>query len=337
MSSSAALKLFDLVQSHRITAVIYVAAKLGIAELLRDGPRTTDDLAAATGADRGALSRLLRGLSAVGICSRERDGRYALTSMGTALDGEAGHSFKAWAIFEGEMLSDRWSGLLETVRTGKTAAELLGFSSSFEMMARSPENIAIFNAAMADLTRLVTPDVLRAYDFSRVSHLMDVGGGAGEFVAAAARQYPRMRATVFDLQRCEEAATRHLQDAGVSDRAAFMAGDFFEAVPAIADLILLKSIIHDWNDERSRLILRNCRKALPQHGTLLLLERILPDAPSDSDEDRANVMSDLNMLRGPGGRERTRGEYHRLLDDAGFRPKDIYPAGRFNVIEARPA
>ena len=138
-SSMSALRLFDLIQSHRVTAVIFVAARLGIAELLRDGPKAVGEIARATGADERALGRLLTALSTIGICSRTGDGRYALTEIGVNLDGAADQSFKGWAIFEGEMLSKSWNGMLESVMTGKTAAQLLGFGSSFDLMARSPE------------------------------------------------------------------------------------------------------------------------------------------------------------------------------------------------------
>jgi len=164
---------------------------------------------------------------------------------------------------------------------------------------------------------------------------MDVGGGSGEFIGAVARKYPHIRAIVFDLPRCAETATRHLERAGVSDRANFVAGDFFEAIPNLADTIILKSVIHDWNDERSSVVLQNCRRALPENGTLLLVERMMPEAPGTSDEDRAQAMSDLNMLRGPGGLERTEQQYRHLLNESGFRPVAVHPAGRFNVIEAR--
>jgi len=320
-SSTSALKLFDLIQSHRVTAVIYVAARLGIAELLRDGSRSLNELADATGADRHALGRLLTALSTVGVCARAGEDRYVLTEIGAALDGAADHSFKGWAIFEGEMLSKSWNGMLESIMTGKTAAQLLGLSNSFDLMSRAPENVRIFNAAMVDLTRLVTPDILSAYDFGRVSHLMDVGGGSGELIAAVAKEYPRLRATVFDLPRCAETANEHLQRAGVSDRTSFLAGDFFKTVPAVADAIILKSVIHDWDDARSGTILQNCRRALPRHGTLLVVERIMPDAPTVTDEDKAHAMSDLNMLRGPGGLERTEKEYRHLLNENGFRPE----------------
>ncbi len=338
-SSTPAIRLLDLIQSHRVTVVIYVAAKLGIAELLRDGPRSLAELAEATGVDQAALRRMLTALSTVGICSRSGQDRtsfqYSLTEMGKALDGEAEQSFKAWAIFEGEMLARSWNGMIESIVTGKTAAQLSGLDSSFDLMARVPENIGIFNAAMADLTRLVTPGILRAYDFSHISHLMDVGGGSGELIGSVAKQYPALRATVFDLPRCAESANNHLRRVGVSDRAEFLAGDFFETIPAIAEAIILKSVIHDWNDERSALILRNCRQALPENGTLLLVERIMPESPTVTDEDRAHAMSDLNMLRGPGGLERTGNEYRRLLSESGFRPTSVHPAGRFSVIEAR--
>ena len=334
-SSAAALKLFDLIQSHRVTAVIYVAAELGIAELLRNGTRSLNDLAEATGADRHALGRLLTALSTVGICSRVGADGYSLTEVGAALDSSAEKSFKAWAIFEGDMLFKSWHGMLETVMTGRTAAQLLGAGNSFELMARTPANVGLFNAAMADLTRLVTPDVLGAYDFGRIDCLMDVGGGAGELIGAVTKQYPGLRGIVFDLPRCAEAANAHLERVGVSDRTRFVAGDFFDSIPKFADAIILKSVIHDWNDERSAAILRNCRRALPENATLLLVERLMPELPGTSDEDRANAMSDLNMLRGPGGLERTEQEYRRLLHDCGFHPIAVYPAGRFSVIEAR--
>ena len=183
--------------------------------------------------------------------------------MGAGLDGAAEQSFKSWAIFEAEMLSKRWSGMLESVMTGKTAAELQGLANSFELMGRTPELVDKFNAAMTELTRLVTPDILRSYDFSGISHLMDVGGGSGELLGAIAQQNRKLRGTVFDLPRCAEAASKHLGQIGISDRVEFVAGDFFKSVPAIADAIILKSIIHDWNDARSISILRNCREALP--------------------------------------------------------------------------
>ncbi|MGE9009138.1 methyltransferase [Leptospira interrogans] len=334
-SQQSALKLLDLIQSHRITAAIHVAVRLGLAELLRDCPQTVGKLAAATGADEQALGRLLTALSTIGLFARTSDNAYALTDVGACLDGASEQSFKAWAILEAEMLTRTWAGLLETIMTGKTAAQLMGLENSFDLMGQTPGNVAKFNAAMTDLTRLVTPEILRCYDFSGLSHLMDVGGGSGELLGAIARQNPQLRGTVFDLPRCAEAATGHLRHIGVSDRVDFAAGDFFQRVPPATDAIILKSVIHDWDDTRSTSILSNCREALPGSGKLLLVERLMPESPTTTGEHRAHALSDLNMLRGPGGLERTERQYAELLAQSGFVLAAIYPAGRFNVIEAR--
>jgi hypothetical protein len=336
-SSPAALRLLDLVQSHRITAVIYVAARLGIADHLSAGPKSLDDLVEATGANRAALARLLTALRTIGICEPDGAEQYTLTETGAALAGNAGLSFKAWAILEGQLLSKSWNGMLETIMSGRTAAELQGFDNSFDLMARVPENVGIFNAAMTDMTRLVTADVLAAYDFSRFAHLMDVGGGSGELIGAVLTRYPHMRGTVFDLARCADVAAAHFTRLGLADRAAFLTGDFFASVPDIADAIILKSVIHDWDDQRSCLILQNCRRALPEEGMLLLVERMMPAIPEANDLHRSHVLSDLNMLRGPGGMERTEAQYRALLGKTGFHVTSVTPAGRFAVVEARPA
>jgi hypothetical protein len=166
-------------------------------------------------------------------------------------------------MFEGCMLARRWDGLLDSIMSGKTAAQLQDVDDNFDLMARTPEHVRIFNEAMTDLTRLVTHDLLQAYDFGTISHLMDVGGGSGELMGAVARAYSTIRGTVFDLPRCANAANQHFGRLGISDRIAFVAGDFFHSVPATADAIILKSIIHDWDDERGCIILKNCQKALP--------------------------------------------------------------------------
>lgn len=334
-STQAHLKLWDLVQSHRVTAVIYIAAKLELAELLRDGPRSVGELAERTAADKEALGRLLTALSTVGICSPVSEDRYVLTELGALLDGTAERSVKGFAIFEGQMLAKSWTGMLETIMTGKTSSQLLGVGNSFELMARDPENVRMFNAAMADVTRIVTPEILRAYDFGRIAHLMDVGGGNGELLGAVVKQYSRIRGTIFDLPRCAEPATNHLNRLGVGDRVKFLAGDFFQTIPPIADAIIMKSIIHDWNEELSLTILDNCRKALPKTGTLLLVERLMPENPDVNDEHKEQALSDLNVLRGPGGRERTERRYVQLLLETGFVHQATYPAGRFSILEAR--
>jgi SAM-dependent methyltransferase len=162
-----------------------------------------------------------------------------------------------------------------------------------------------------------------------------LSASSGEFLGAIAGQYPHIRGTIFDLPRCAESATGHLTRVGLSDRVNFMAGDFFQTIPSIADAIVMKNIIHDWSDDRSLAILANCRRALPEGGVLLLVERIMPDFPNVSDEYREQTLSDLLMLRGPGGLERTEKKYAWLFRESGLTHTATYPAGRLSVIEAK--
>jgi len=333
-SDTSAHALYDLIGAHRITAVIYVTARLRIADFLADGPLTPRELATKSGADEQSLRRLLRALVTISVCRQHGSEQFALSEMGAHLAGNAMHSLKAWAIFEGEALWRSWGGLLDSVCTGKTLAQLVGEESSFELMKQNPQAVETFNAAMADLTRLVTPDVLSAYDFSGIIRIIDVGGGSGELLASILKAYPSVSGAVLDLPRCAERARQHLSNSGVADRGAFIAGNFFDAIPHGADAIIMKSTIHNWDDNWSTRILENCRKALPKSGKLILVERLMPETPEVDAKDRANALSDLNMLRGPGGAERTEPEYRKLLVKNGFAITSVSPAGRFSVIEA---
>jgi len=334
-ANDAVYTLFDLISSHRITAAIYVAAKLGLADLLASGAKTAAELAHGAQANEAAVERLMRALVTLGIC-RIDDARFVLTEVGAHLAASSPRSLQSWALFEGEMLQPSWGGLIESVRTGKTRAELAGAASSFDLMSQDPIAIATFNAAMADIARLLTP-VVAAYDFSAHTMLIDVGGGTGELLTAILRSYPNLRGAVFDLARCADAARRRVQDANLADRAQFIAGDFFQSVPDGADIMTLKSVIHDWDDARATQILRNCRRSLPDHGKIILVERVMPEMPAERPLDRASALSDLNMLRGPGGRERTEAEYRQLLTTAGFRPLRVIPAERYCLIEGMAA
>ena len=327
--------LFDLVIAHRMTGAVYAAARLGIADFLAEGPHTAAEVAERTGTHERSVHRLLIGLVTLGLCRQVAD-QFELTEIGAPLAAGANPSVKDYVLFEGSFQWRWWGGFADTIRTGKTSAELAGLDNAFTEMAQSSEDVEIFNRAMVSLTRIITPAILAAYEFSGITRLMDVGGGFGELLTGILRAHRAMHGAIFDLPRCAEGARRQLAKAGVTDRAEFVAGDFFDSVPASADAIVMKSIIHDWNDELSVKILRNCRKALPAAGRLLLVERVMPDQPGNNADDRSNVFSDLNMLRGPGGAERTTTEYRDLFAATGFGNMRVFPAGRFSLIEATP-
>ena len=324
--------LVDMVAGHRVTAVIYVASALGIPDELADGPRTSADLATRVGAHEPSVRRLVRALVTLGLCKEANDHTFELTATGRYLPGKAPQSLKPFVLLEGQFLRRAWDGLIDSIRTGKTGAELAGVDLEKKWNLQAT---GVFNDAMVAITQFVAPAVASAYDFSAIGRLIDVGGGHGELLAAILNAYPSLRGAVLDLPSCAEGARRHLAAAGVSGRCEFVAGNFFESIPVGADALILKSVIHDWDDQRSIRILANCRRALTQAGKLLLVERIMPDVLDESRaEDRSIVLHDLNMLRGPGGAERTEREFRSVLTKAGFTLTCVIPAGPMHVIEA---
>lgn len=333
-ADSSASALLNLVEGHRATAVIHVAAKLAIADLLFEGPKTAAQLSHLTHTHEGSLLRLMRGLVVLAICTETADGEFALTDVGSHLAANSERPLKGWVLFEGGMLRARWGELIESIRTGKTADELAGLGQErFETIAKT-KDAGLVNEAMASMTRSAIPEILAAHDFGDIRALMDVGGGTGELLGAVLKKHPAMRGIVFDLPHCAEGARKHLSDAGVSDRCGFIAGSFFDPLPPGAEAIMMKSIIHDWNDERCVRILHNCRRVVQRGARLIVIDRVMPEKPGPNASNLSVVMSDLNMLSGIGGCERTEGEFRDLLAKGGFRMECVAPAGRYCVIEA---
>jgi hypothetical protein len=333
---SRAASVHDLVQSHRITAVIHAAAKLNLAEAIGDETKSVAELARLVSANESALRRLLVGLTTLGLCRQADRDRFAMTDLGRQLDETADPSFKDWVLFEGEMLAKSWSGLVESVRSGKSAAELRGDGDDgYAATSNAPERTRQFNAAMVNLTRTIVPKIVVAHDFAAARVVMDLGGGTGELIGGVLKHNPHLEGIAFDLARCEAEAHAHFDQLGIADRCRFVAGSFFEGVPGGADTILMKSILHNWKDDRCEVILRNCRDALPAGGTLIVIERIMPEPATTETQDRSCAMSDLNMLRGPGGCERTEAEYRRLAVLAGFALVRTNGIGSFSLVQFR--
>jgi hypothetical protein len=326
----------DLVQSHRITAVIYAAAKLNLAEAIGDEAKSAAELARLVSADENALRRLLVGLTTLGLCRQADRDRFAMTDLGRQLDEAADPSFKDWVLFEGEILAQSWSGLVDSVRTGKTATQLRGDGDDrYAVTGQATEWTRRFNAAMVSLTRSIVTKIVAAHDFASARVVMDVGGGTGELIGGVLQRNPHLQGIAFDLARCEADARAHFDRLGIAGRCRFVAGSFFEAIPHGADIILMKSIIHNWKDDQCEVILRNCRDALPSGGTLIVIERIMPEPATTEPEDRSCVMSDLNMLRGPGGCERTEAQYRRLAALAGFALEGTIAMDPFSLVKFR--
>lgn len=330
-------KLLDMLHGSWMSQAVCVAAELGVADLLARGPQTPDRLARKTGCHAPSLARLMRALASLGLCVERAGGSYALTPTGALLRSGTAGSLRAWALWWGRQLWPLWGHLGHSIRTGQSARVRVTGQRGFDPLERDPALAALFNQAMAELTRHGARAVARAYDFSRLRRIVDVGGGHGELLAAILRAFPRPRGVLFDRPHAAAGGRRRLKQAGLAARCRFVAGDFFVSVPGGADAYLLKSVIDDWSDTRARIILGNCRKAMGAGGVLLLIEPLMPERAKDSAAHRAMARADLTMLLTHGGRERTAGEMRRLLEASGYTMGRVVPtATRYNVIEAFP-
>jgi hypothetical protein len=340
-SSSANLsdpqRLYDLINSAWITQAIYVAAELRLADAMRDGTSDITTLSQITACVPDALYRLLRALCAVGICESHGDDQFLLTPMGMLLCGDGPASLQGWARLWGQRLWIQWGTLLESVRTRDGWRKRMVQQDGYEHLSADPDAAALFYEAMRSITRIVTTEAAHLIDLSTTKRVVDVGGGHGEFLAAVLSVWPASHGICLDLPAAEAGATQLLSCAGLKDRAKFEAGDFFAKIPS-ADLFLLKSVLHNWDDGKCSQILSACRQALAGHGRLLIVERVLSPVVSNCDLDRSIVQADLNMLAGVGGRERTLKQFERMLADARFKAAKInqLPLG-FSLFECVPS
>lgn len=323
-----------LVHGYRVTQMLSVMAKLGIADLLEGGPRTADELAAATGAHPDALYRVLRTLASVGVFEEIAPRRFALTPLAEPLRVAHPHSVHSMAVYQGDHVYQAWGDLLHSVMTGAPAFDHVFGAPHFAYMAQHPEMSAPFDQAMSENSRRVASAVVAAYGFGEAGTVVDVGGGQGVLLAAILGAHPGLRGILFDQPHVVAGAQPMLDAAGVADRCETVAGDFFAAVPSGCDFYVLRHILHDWDDERSIAILRSCAKAMPPHGKVLVIEAIV----ASGNEGPQTKLLDVQMLVMNGGRERTAAEYEQLFTAAGLRLTRIIPtASDANIIEGERA
>jgi O-methyltransferase domain/Dimerisation domain len=334
MNDAKRWQLLQMIIGSWVSRAIYVAAKLRIADQLKDGPRSAEVLAAAAGVAPRPLYRVLRALAGVGVFAQQADGRFRLNPLADPLRGGGPDSLRALAVMVGEEQDRCWDDLLETVRTGETAFERLYGQPVFAYLGEHPEQAQIFDAAMTGFSGRAMRAVLDAYDLSDVRILVDVGGGLGRNLAAALGRYPALRGVLVDRPHVIERARPVLEAAGALGRWAVEAGDFFETAPGGADAYLLGHILRDWDDAQAGRILDTLRRAMPAGAKLLLVEYVLPEG----DGQAFGKLLDLHMLAAIGGLERTEAEYRRLFAAHGFRLIRVVPtAGDVSVVEGRPA
>jgi hypothetical protein len=315
--------LQDIVYGYMPAQIVYTAARLNVADELAAGPRTLTELAAATSTHPPSLHRLLRGLAALNAVTELGDDRFELGPAGHELRGDTPNSIKASVLWFGspEMMR-AWGELEYSVRTGKASWDHVFGTKPFEYLSANPERYELFHSAMADRARVAAPAIASGYDYSRFGTLMDVGGGNGQLLSLILEATPGLRGILFDHPTGVGAAEANLRAVGVGDRCEVVAGDFFVEVPAGADAYLMKTVIHQWNEDESATILGNVRKVIPKDGSLLLVERVLP-ARVESDDVRRSFLHDLNVLVTTAGKERTEAEFRALLEASDFELTEV--------------
>jgi O-methyltransferase domain/Dimerisation domain len=308
-----------LAQGYQLSQALYVVAKLGVADRLSAEPLAAETIARAVDARAPELRRVLRALVAAGVFTELDDGRFALNDAAAALRADAPGRVRDVVVNFGEEMYRAFGELLHTVRTGETAFDAVYGKPVFDYYADNPPAEASGSARMLARTlpaarELAASDVLRG-----VHTLVDVGGGTGTVVAEVLKRNPAMRAVLLERPGVLELARSYFGEQGFADRCELVDGDFFSSVPPGGDVYLLKSVLHDWPDERCVTILRNCRAAMNSHARVLIVEAMLADRMTSSPNDLPGALLDLIMLAYAGGRERTATEFDQLLDEAGLR------------------
>jgi O-methyltransferase domain/Dimerisation domain len=317
--------MLNLIEGFWIARSIYLAAKLGIADAFDDQPKTIAQLAAATNTEPRALYRLMRALASVGIFIEVSDHCFAITSLAATLKNDVPGSMRHLVMAQmGEDHSLGWSNGLHSLRTGETAFDAATGMSVWEYYAQHPEVGQVFSQSMTDLLTPVSQAVTATYDFSEFNTIVDVGGAQGSLISTIVQSYPHLKGMLFDLP--EVIATVNI-DANIQS----IAGNFFDSVPSGGDAYLMRAIIHDWDDKKSSIILKNCHRAMPNHAKLLLVESILPPG----NEPSPTKFIDVVMLMMAGGRERNEEEYRLLLQSNGFELTRVIPTpSMLSIIEA---
>jgi SAM-dependent methyltransferase len=333
-SDDAIAAIQELIAGARNTQLIYVAAKLGLADALHEGPRNADDIAAELGVNARTLTRVLRGLANRGMVTEERAGAFSLTAAGRYLRADAPGGLRNHAIRSGEIQYPAWGSLLHAVETGQSAFEHAHGTDLFSYLAANPEANNSFNEGMTARAEFIVDEIVAAYDFSPFARVVDVGGGAGVLLSRILELHSAATGILYDTAAVTQKASAYLASRGLSGRAEVIAGDFFAAVPR-GDLLVLQNILHDWDNERAALILRQCRAALQPAGRILIIEDTLP---AKVDGDMLLIEIDLTMLVCHNGQERTLAEYEELLVREGFRLESVGETGNsYKLVTASAA
>jgi hypothetical protein len=331
------MKLVEIATAYQRSRVLYAAARLGVADALKEGERSVQEIAASCAAAPASLHRLLRTLAAMGVVAQSQPDRFVLTELGEPLIKDVANSAWPAVIFWADWLADNWSSLTECVRKGKNAASLR--PEIAKRWQDDPEGSAVFRAVMGTSPAESYQPIARSWDFSEAHMVADLGGGGGAMIEAILATFPNVRGMLVDVPASIDAARPRFSSAPVAPRLQLVAADLSKEVPSGADVHVLKHVLHGYADDAAVQILCNCRTALPDDGRILIVECVLPDVIDRADADlEKRLLSDLNMLAVTGGKERSTSEWRTLVACAGLRCNRVIPVfgDLVSVIECAP-
>jgi predicted transcriptional regulator len=331
------MKLVEVAMAYQRSRVLCAAARLGVADALKEGERSVQEIARWCAAETASLHRLLRTLAAMGVVAQSQPDRFILTNLGEHLIRDVANSAWPAVIFWADLLADNWSSLTECVRTGESAASLRP-----EIMKRwreESEGPAIFRAVMGTSPAESYQPIARSWDFSNARVVADLGGGGGAMIEAILATFPKARGILVDRPASIDAAKPRFSSGPLAERVQLVAADLSKEVPTGADVHVLKHVLHGYADDAAAQVLRNCRASLPFDGRILIVEFVLPDVIDRADPDlEKRLLSDLNMLAVTGGKERSTLEWRTLVARAGLRCNRVIPVSDdlVSVIECAP-
>jgi hypothetical protein len=328
------LQMVDLIIGYWVSQLIYVAARLDLADRLKQGPMKVDDLAKQVDVDQRALYRMMRALASVGVFAETDSGVFSLTALAETLRSDRPDSMRDFALMMVEGYNWKaWQDLHESVKGDEIAFDRVHGMPIFEYFEKHPEHREVFARSMSSISGTENPAVAESCDFSKIGTLVEVGGSQGHLLATILRLHPGMKGVLFDRPSVIEQAMQapFLKADELDGRVTFEGGDFFEAVPSGGDGYLMKYILHDWNDEQCATILSRCREAMNPDGRVFVVDTLL----ESGNEPQLGKLMDINMLVLTGGRERTEAEFAELFGKSGLRLEAVHPTEcPLSVVEA---
>jgi hypothetical protein len=329
--------LVSMATAYRSSQLVYVAAKLGIADQLAEGPKGCEQIAEALAASPDVLCRVMRGLAMLGVFDMLDDGRFVLTELSQSLRTDVPGSARRAVIFHAQEQYRAWGELLHTVLTGAPAFQRI-FGDPFDYNDQHPEAGEVYDEQMTDGSRRVAIDIMSSYEFPEQGTVVDVAGGEGYLLAAVLNNRPGLRGILLERSTVVDKARRMLDAEGLLARCRLEAGDCRRSVPEGGDVYILKNVIHDWDDADAVAILTAVGAAMKTGARLIVIQRVVPDVLNRDAYASSMIRADLRQLVHYGGRQRTLDQYRKLMEDAGLKmDQPVTTAGGLSIMEAHKA